>query len=159
MLCQHAGMPWLPDDFTPPATVGLGDTGRHHLRPIRADDVELDMIAVMGSRERLFSIYGAAWGWPPAGMTTEQDREDLRYHEDEMAARSSYNYALFDEGEQTLLGCVYIDPAEDDEADAVVSWWTVDSLVGTPVAAALDEFVPAWLDRVWPFARVRYGVE
>jgi len=142
MLCQHAGMPWLPDDFTPPATVGLGDTGRHHLRPIRADDVELDMIAVMGSRERLFSIYGAAWGWPPAGMTTEQDREDLRYHE----------------GEQTLLGCVYIDPAEDDEADAVVSWWTVDSLVGTPVAAALDEFVPAWLDRVWPFARVRYGV-
>ena len=143
MLCEHAGMPWLPDDFTPPATVVLGDTGRHHLRPIRADDVELDMIAVMGSRERLFSIYGAAWGWPPAGMTTEQDREDLRYHE----------------GEQTLPGCVYIDPAEDDEADAVVSWRTVDSLVGTPVAAALDEFVPAWLDRVWPFARVRYGVE
>ena len=38
----------------------------HHLRPIRADDVDLDMVAVMGSRERLWSIYGEAWGWPPA---------------------------------------------------------------------------------------------
>ncbi len=152
-------MSWLPEDFIPPTRVDLDDAGRHHLRPIRATDVDLDMIAVMGSRDRLFATYGEAWGWPPAGMTVEADREDLRYHEEEMAARSSYNYALFDEAEQRLLGCVYIDPAVAPGADAVVSWWTVDALVGTPVADALDAFVPAWLERVWPFGRVRFGVE
>ncbi|WP_460775750.1 GNAT family N-acetyltransferase [Microbacterium sp. GXF7504] len=152
-------MPWLPDDFTPPVRIELGDAERHHLRQIRVTDVDLDMVAVMGSRERLFAIYGEAWGWPPAGMTHEQDREDLQYHEDEMASRSSYNYAFFDEHEQALLGCVYIDPTEADDADAVVSWWAVDGLVGTPVAAALDAFVPAWLERDWPFPRIRYGVE
>ena len=66
--------PWLPEDWTHPTRVDLS-TG-HHLRPIRATDVDLDMVAVMGSQERLWSIYGQAWGWPPATMTAEQDRED-----------------------------------------------------------------------------------
>jgi hypothetical protein len=63
-------MPWLPDGFEPPQRVDL-PTG-HHLRPIRADDVDIDYPAVMGSRERLWGIYGALWGWPPATMTYEQ---------------------------------------------------------------------------------------
>lgn len=68
-------MAWLPDGFAHPLRVDL-PTG-HHLRPIRADDVDLDLPAVMGSRERLWSIYGEAWGWPPVGMTAEADRADL----------------------------------------------------------------------------------
>jgi hypothetical protein len=70
---------------------------RHHLRPIRAADVDLDMLAVMGSRERLWSIYGASWGWPPAWMTKEHDEEDLQRHSDETEAHQSFNYAIFDE--------------------------------------------------------------
>jgi hypothetical protein len=38
--------PWLPADFVHPRGVDLS-TG-HHLRPITADDTELDMVAVMG---------------------------------------------------------------------------------------------------------------
>ncbi|MGZ4640393.1 MAG: hypothetical protein ACXV2J_15195, partial [Actinomycetes bacterium] len=68
---------WLPADFVHPQRVELV-TG-HHLRPIRASDVDLDMPAVMGSQERLWSIYGEAWGWPPATMTHEQDRDDLAH--------------------------------------------------------------------------------
>ena len=49
---------WLPADFAHPTRVEV--PFGHHLRPIRAEDVDLDMIAVMGSRERLWSIYGAA---------------------------------------------------------------------------------------------------
>ncbi len=103
--------PWLPDDWQHPARVMLS-TG-HHLRPIRAADVDLDLPAVMGSRERLWSIYGSAWGWPPATMTAEQDREDLAHHEAEIERHESFNYALFDPGETALLGCVYIDPARE----------------------------------------------
>ena len=132
----------------------------HHLRPIRGDDVDIDYPAVMGSRERLWSIYGAAWGWPPATMTLEQDRDDLVHHQQEIAAHDSFNYALLNEDESELLGCVYIDPAsaDDADADAVVSWWVVDDLVGSEVERSLDALVPGWLERDWPFQKVRMGV-
>ena len=146
---------WLPDDFSHPTRVDL-PTG-HHLRPIRADDVDLDYPAVMGSRERLWSIYGEAWGWPPATMTVEQDRDDLQHHEDEIEAHESFNYALFDMEETELLGCVYIDPPGDGSREAIVSWWVVDPLVGSDVERALDGLVPRWLDESWPFSKVRQG--
>ncbi|MCC2594403.1 GNAT family N-acetyltransferase [Tessaracoccus sp. OS52] len=145
---------WLPEDWDHPLRVDL-PTG-HHLRPIRADDVELDMPAVMGSQQRLWSIYGKAWGWPPASMTAEQDREDLARHEAEIASHESFNYALFDEGETELLGCVYIDPPEKPGADAEISWWVVDRLVGSDVDAALEELVPEWIRTKWPLSRPRY---
>lgn len=145
---------WLPAGWQHPTRVEL-PTG-HHLRPIRESDVDLDLPAVMGSRERLWSIYGAAWGWPPAGMTREQDRVDLARHEAEIEAHESFNYALFDADESALLGCVYVDPPEKPGADAEISWWVVDALVGTEVEAALDALVPAWIARDWPLRQPRY---
>ena len=145
---------WLPPDWEHPTRAEL-PTG-HHLRPIRADDVDLDMHAVMGSRDRLWSIYGEAWGWPPAAMTVEQDREDLAHHEEEIERHESFNYALFDTGETALLGCVYVDPPQKPGADAEISWWVVDSLVGGPVEAALDELVPRWIAEDWPLTAPRY---
>jgi hypothetical protein len=145
---------WLPDDFVHPTRVPL--PFGHHLRPIRAEDVELDMIAVMGSQPRLWSIYGKAWGWPPATMTREQDREDLARHAAEMATHESFNYALFDADETALLGCVYIDPPEKEGADAEISWWVVDECVGTDLEAALDELVPRWIAESWPLSAPRY---
>lgn len=151
--------PWLPDGWDHPRRVEL-PTG-HHLRPISADDLDLDMPAVLGSQQRLWSIYGAAWGWPPATMTAEQDREDLARHAEEMERHESFNYALFDADETALLGCVYIDPPEKldvqvPDADAEVSWWVVDELVGSPVEQAFDELVPRWLAEDWPLRRPRF---
>ncbi|MEO7588746.1 MAG: GNAT family N-acetyltransferase [Arachnia sp.] len=149
-----APTPWLPDDWQHPVRVEL--TTGHHLRPIRAADTALDMPAVMGSRERLWSIYGQAWGWPPATMTAEQDREDLQHHADEIEAHESFNFALFDPQETELIGCVYIDPPEKPGADAEISWWVRDEYVGSPVEAALDALVPDWIARDWPLTAPRY---
>ena len=145
---------WLPIDWQHPLQVDLS-TG-HHLRPIRASDVDLDLPAVLGSQKRLWSVYGKAWGWPPATMTYEQDREDLARHEAEIERHESFNYALFDEDETALLGCVYIDPPEKIGADAEISWWVIDELVAGPVESALDELVPRWIAEEWPFERPRY---
>ena len=150
-------MTWLADGFDPPARVDLA-TG-HHLRPIRAADVDIDYPAVMGSRERLWARYGPVWGWPPATMTYEQDREDLAHHEAEIAARETFNYAVLDDREAALLGCVYIDPPEAGAppgTDAVASWWVVDDAVGTDLERVLDEFVPRWLREVWRFRAVHW---
>ncbi len=150
--------PWLPEDYVHPLVVML-PTGQH-LRPIRADDVDLDMPAVMGSQERLFGIFGPAWGWPPPTLTYEQDREDLGRHEREIAAHESFNYAMFDAAETVLLGCVYIDPPEKTGADAEISWWVVDRLVDTDVDRALATLVPAWIATDWPFQTPRFiGVD
>lgn len=145
---------WLPEEFEHPLHVRVG--AAHHLRPIRAVDVELDMPAVMGSQQRLWSIFGTAWGWPPPTMTIEQDREDLLHHEREIAAHLSFNYALFDDAETELLGCVYIDPPEKVGADAEVSWWVRDEYLGTEVEDSLNQLVPDWLASSWPFTAVRH---
>jgi hypothetical protein len=150
-------MAWLPDGFRHPERVDL-PTG-HHLRPIRESDVEIDYPAVMGSREQLWAKYGEAWGWPPATMTYEADRQDLRHHEAEIAAHETFNYALLDGAETELLGCVYVDPADAQSApgsDAVASWWVVDKLVGTELQQTLDDFVPRWLADTWGFQAVHY---
>jgi hypothetical protein len=150
-------MSWLPDGFEHPERVDL-PTG-HHLRPIRADDVDIDYPAVMGSRERLWDKYGEAWGWPPADMTREADREDLAHHEEEIAAHETFNYAVLDGAEAKLLGCVYIDPPDErspSAADAVVSWWVVDEFVGSELERELDSFVPRWLSDTWQFQNVHY---
>ena len=149
-------MAWLPAGFRHPERVDL-PTG-HHLRPIRGSDTEIDYPAVMGSRERLWDVYGEAWGWPPATMTVEQDREDLERHAREIEAHESFNYALLDAAEERLLGCVYIDPTDEPDADALVSWWVVDDAVGTDIERALDDFVPRWLAEEWPFRAPRIGV-
>jgi hypothetical protein len=115
------------------------------------------MPAVMGSRERLWSRYGAAWGWPPATLTREQDQEDLQHHADEIKAHESFNYALFDREETELIGCVYIDPPTSREADAEIEWWVRDEYVGTAVEQALNKLVPKWIADDWPFRRPRLG--
>jgi hypothetical protein len=127
----------------------------HHLRPIRADDVDIDYPAVMGSRERLWAKYGETWGWPPETMSFEADREDLARHEAEAEANEAFNDAVFNAEETELLGCVYVDPS--DTHDVQVSSWVVDDLVGSELERTLDEFVPRWLRETWGFTRVDYS--
>ncbi|WP_410657268.1 N-acetyltransferase [Amycolatopsis sp. lyj-112] len=148
-------MSWLPDDFVHPVSVAVPDTALH-LRPIREADTALDYPAVMGSRERLWKIFGPAWAWPQETMTYEEDRIDLLRHEKEIAAHQSFNYVLMDEEETAILGCVYIDPPERTGADGEVSWWVVDDLVGGEVERTLDALVPRWIAADWPFRLPRF---
>jgi hypothetical protein len=150
-------MPWLTATFAAPERAEL-PTG-HHRRQIRAADVDIDYPAVMGSRERLWEMYGEMWEWPPATMTVEEDRLDLARHEMEMAANESFNYAVLNADETDLLGCVYIDPpvtGSPPDADASVSWWVIDDMVGSELEAAVTAFVPEWLAQTWGFRAAHF---
>jgi hypothetical protein len=72
-----------------------------------------------------------------------------------MEANLSFNYALLDHDESELAGCVYIDPPERVGSDADVSFWVVDSLVCTPVAASLERAIRRWIGDSWPFTNPR----
>ena len=143
---------WISADFSYPDRLDL-ESG-HHLRPIRADDAEIDLPAVMGSRESLFAVYGEAWGWPPESMSLDVDREDLAHHVEEAKAREGFNYAVLNAGETELYGCVYIYPSAG-EVDADVSWWVVDDARGTELERELDAVVPAWLAQTWGLSSIR----
>jgi hypothetical protein len=154
LSAETTGVTWLPADFVHPTRVPVCEG--YHLRPITAADTDLDYPAVMGSQPRLWSIFGPAWGWPRASMTYQQDKDDLARHEAEITAHQSFNYALFDDAETALFGCVYIDPPEKQGADAEICWWVVDGQTGTSVQAALDTLVPQWITAAWPFTQPRY---
>ena len=147
-------MTWLPPDFVHPVRVEL--PGGQNLRPISGADAPIDYPAVMGSRERLWSIFGEAWGCPADTITYEANKADLERHAAEIAAHESFNYVLFDAAGTTEFGCVYIDPPEKAGADAEVSWWVVDDVVGSELERELDEFVPRRVGDAWPFERPRF---
>ncbi|PRY17095.1 GNAT family N-acetyltransferase [Kineococcus rhizosphaerae] len=151
---------WLPPWFTHPPHLEL-DSG-FHLRPLRAVDVGLDLPAVLGSRAALWRRFGAAWGWPPADLDAESDRRDLERQERETAEHVSFTYGVLDEPEDTLVGCVYLDPPRGGTgaADVDVSWWTVTAPAGTALEEELRSVLPGWVAREWPFRRPRYvGVD
>jgi hypothetical protein len=149
---------WLPDGWRPPGRLDLG-TG-HHLRPIRATDVDLDMCAVTGSQERLWTLLGDARGWPAAELTVDEDRADLVRCEVAGVRHESFTYALLDVGETELLGRVRVEQPRKAGADGDVWWWVVDALVGGPVEAALADVVPRWVRLRWPLSRPRFvGVD
>lgn len=150
-------MAWLDPLFAPPERLDLA-TGAH-LRPLRETDVDIDYPAVMGSRRRLWEKYGEAWGWPRATLSYEADKEDLARHEAEFGAREAFAFAILDEHETSLLGCLYVDPPESDApagADAMVSWWLINDAVGSPLQRTLDDVLPLWMSEVWGFASVHY---
>ncbi len=149
-------MSWLPRDFVHPLHVDVPGGAGHRLRPIAGADAPLDYPAVMGSRERLWSVFGPAWGWPSATMTYEANLADLERHAVEIEAHESFNYTIENPERTALRGCVYIDPPEKEGADAEISWWVVDDEVGGPLERALDAFVPRWIAEDWPFERPRF---
>ncbi|THV09068.1 N-acetyltransferase [Nocardioides caeni] len=144
----------MPETWAHPTHVAF-DEG-HHLRPMGPDDVDLDLPAVHSSRDRLWTIYGPAWGWPPVQLTREADIDDLAHHAAEIEAHESFLYGLFDTDETVLLGCLYVDPPAKVGADADISWWVIEDLVGSEMEARLDAFAPRWIAEAWPLTRPRY---
>ena len=142
-------MPFLPRDFEPPT---LLQTDRFRIRPITIHDVIKDYDAVMTSRERLWELFGDAWGWPPPDLTLEQDLVDLAWHQKEFQRRSSFDYAVMSPDETSLLGCVYVDPPSKEGYDAEVAWWARED----GLEDELGETVRRWLASEWPLERVAY---
>jgi hypothetical protein len=140
---------WLPPRAEFPTPAGF-ETPAFRVRPITIHDVVRDYDAVMTSRERLWALFGEAWGWPAADLTLEQDMIDLAWHQKEADLRRSFNFAVVSPDETRLLGCVYVDPPTKQGYDAELFWWARDEPLEEEVGRAARE----WLEREWPFERV-----
>ncbi len=147
-------MAFLPDGFEAPA---LLETATFRIRPITIHDVVKDYVAVMTNRERLWRLFGEAWGWPQENLTLEQDLIDLGWHQKESQMGSSFDYAVMSPDEGRLLGCVYVDPPQKAGFDAEVHFWArTDGAEGEGLEEKLGEVTRRWVAEAWPFGDVAY---
>lgn len=141
-------MPFLSKDFVVPAIV---DAGTFRLRPITIHDAFRDYDAVMSSREHLWARFGDAWGWPAADLSLEQNIVDLGWHQKEFQLRSSFDYVVASRDGTRQLGCVYVDPPDDEGVDAGVWFWARASELASGLEDRIAAFLPGWLADAWSF--------
>ena len=145
-------MGFVPDDFVVPTRLA---TPRFTLEPLGPEHNDGDYDAWTSSIEHIRATPGFEGGNWPREMTREENRGDLERHAGDFAARAGFTYTVRDPDGETIVGCVYIYPADDAVHDAsVLSWVRADR-------AELDEplrrSVMTWLQAEWPFERVDYA--
>jgi RimJ/RimL family protein N-acetyltransferase len=142
---------FVPDDFEIPA---LLETDRFRLRMLSVDDVEKDYEAVIESRELLHTMFGGSW--PRSGFTLEENLADLERHQQEFLSRKAFVYTVVSLDETRVLGCVYIDPPETTDSDAVVVMWVRQTEYDKGLDEILFNTVRNWISSDWPFKKVDY---
>jgi hypothetical protein len=142
---------FVPDDFKVPASF---ETNRFRLRMLSVDDVEKDYEAVVESRELLHRMFGGQW--PRVGFTLEENLADLEKHQQEFLDRKAFAYTVVSLDETKVLGCVYIDPPEASDSDAVVVMWVRQTEYDKGLDEVLFNEVRDWISSVWPFKKVNF---
>ena len=130
---------------------------RFVLRPITIHDVIRDYDAVNASTALLRARFGEAWGWPPEEpQSIEEAMIELAWHQKEGELRRSFNYAIVSPDGSRALGCVYVDPPEDDDGhDAWIDWWVRED-EPRELEAELEAAVREWIAAEWPFQSPRW---
>ena len=142
---------FVADDFVVPE--GL-QTSEFRLRMLTVNDLVKDYDAVMSSVEHLKSV------WPysewPEGLTLEQDLIDLGWHQKEFLNRTSFAYTLVSLDEETVTGCVYINPTRAEGYDSEVYLWVRTSELNNGLDTRLFDAVKCWLADDWPFENAAF---
>jgi len=141
---------FVPDNFDVPP---LFETNQFRLRMLSIDDVEKDYEAVIESRDLLHSMGSS---WPREGFTIEENLADLEGHQKEFLDRKAFAYTVVSLDETRVLGCVYINPAESDDAEAEARMWVRKSEYDKGLDPVLFQAVKKWIDSSWPFIDVLY---
>ncbi len=157
-------MAWYPEPKPVPATL---DTADLHLEMLAPEHVDLDLDALLSSRERLLAWSGGRW--PHEGFTRDENMEDMVMHRDEFLAREAFAYTVQNSARDRCEGCIYINPllrsdATDPtgttdsfpEASARASWWVRDDALPRELDRQLIEGLVDWFRSAWEFDAVTF---
>ena len=156
-------------DSTEPVPAELA-TEEFALRPILAEDAEMDYAAVMETREHLRLWQQSTW--PEDDFTVAENRKDLIDMEQRHAAHRAFNYTVLDPDGSKCLGCVYVFPTSaaflakstvipvaDDvwaDVDAVIFFWARLSQMETGMDERLLAALRAWFTDEWKLEKTVY---
>jgi hypothetical protein len=146
-------MRFVAADFVIPEPPG---TAEFLLTPLRVDHIVLDFEAVMSSRERLWQLFGAGWGWPKADLSLMQDLVDLGWHQKEFQLRRAFNWAVMSPDQRQLLGCCYLDPSTREGFDAEAFYWVRSDHVACGLEMRVGDTFRGWLAACWPFQGIAW---
>ncbi len=150
-MSRDARQAIVPPDFAVPT--GHRGPG-FRLEPLGVEHNARDHRAWMSSVTHIRATPGFAGRDWPQPMSLEQNAADLAAHAEDFADRTGFTYTVLD-GEEDVIGCVYLYPDEEDAGTILVrSWVRADRAA---LDAPLWRAVSAWVARDWPFARVRYA--
>lgn len=142
----------VPDDFVVPLGI---ETLDFVLEPLGPQHNDSDYDAWMSSLEHIKATPGFPWGSWPHEMTPDENRADLEMHGRDFRAREGFTYTVLDPASRGVIGCVYIYPVRDSDADAQARSWVRAS--HAHLDAPLWRTVTDWLAADWPFASVDYA--
>ena len=142
---------FIPDNFKIPTHLS---NEQFHFEVLDPAFCVLDYEAVMSSKERLHHVFSQDDNWPEDDMSFETNRNDLIMHAADFNARKAFAYTVLNSEKDAYIGCVYINPTEQENYDCEVYLWVKDSEL------LLDKFlfqsVENWLQEEWPFRRRAY---
>ena len=115
------------------------------LTPLSPDFTEEDYEAVMSSSADLKGFSGS---WPE-GLTLEDNRIDLAWHEREFTSNRSYSWIIRDDA-GAYLGCFYIYPDIGGRGRAQAALWIRTMEERAPLARTLKEALVQWCQVVLP---------
>lgn len=142
--------PFVPRDFDVPRSLSAAGLC---LQALTLDHAEADFEAITSSREHLQALFGKGW---PDGLTPEQHRIDLAWHQKEFERRTSFAYVVFAQSGREVLGCVYVSPSDRSAFDAEVRYWVRSSELASGLQERLGALLADWMEDVWPFINPRY---
>lgn len=143
--------PFVPDAFAVPLRL---EQPSYVLRPLTTDDAERDYDAVMSSRESLRHVFHENDPeWPADTMTLQDNRRDLRRHQEDFGKRAGFTYTVETPDGRRCLGCVYIYPCDRGVHDARVHYWVRDGEKARGLDKELGRVLRRWLKEAWPFRR------
>ncbi len=139
---------FVPATFEVPPEL---ETEQFRLRMLSVEDVEKDYEAVMET-QAYFHARGSTW--PRQGFTIEENLADLEQHQQEFLERTAFAYTVVSLDESRVLGCLYINPTDREDADARVHMWVRQSEYDQGLDPVLFQTVKEWLATSWPFSGV-----
>jgi hypothetical protein len=131
------------------------ETPQFALEPLGPEHNERDYDAWTSSVGHIAATPG--WGdsrWPRE-MTLDENLADLQRHAADFRNRTGFTYTVFDPETRDVIGCVYIYPPLESDADARVRSWVRASHAALDVP--LWRAVSVWLTSDWPFGSVEYA--
>jgi len=129
-------------DFAGTTLPRSADLGLFRLTPLGPGAVDEDFAAVTGSARVLVGQFGSDW---PSGLTLEDNRIDLAWHEREFTLCRSFAWILRD-AVGTYLGCAYIYPEPGERGQGKINLWLVDRADRLELILPFRDRLAKWLE-------------
>ncbi|MBN1969345.1 MAG: hypothetical protein JXR48_01690 [Candidatus Delongbacteria bacterium] len=144
---------FVPKDFEIP---NLLETDNLTIRPITANDTDLDYKAVMSSIDHLQGVFGPDDNWPTDSLTYEEDLIALQKHENEYSKRTAFTYTVLNKSKNECLACLYLAPIHSDKYDVQIFMWVTKDAFLKGYDSELYTSVKAWIKEKWLFKNPIY---